>query len=168
MHFFHVFSIFHTQPTCGRVWKITKSWVNGLVWSVEMAKVKMSKITNFLMLGLFVFLLYIMAAMLQTVRKWTQINQWQLGNHLGSISGVIDPFRGLWTAPKTDSGHSGADFDLPWHPLPTPPNFHIILHISSLTRTYWGHFRPSKVSFSAIAEMSSLLLRQCEFWKYCF
>ena len=32
---------------------------------------------------------------------------------LGSISEVIDPFRGLWTAPKPDSGHSGADFDLP-------------------------------------------------------
>ena len=48
-----------------------------------MAKVKMSKITNFLMLGLFVFLLYIMAAMLQTVRKWTQINQGQLGEPFG-------------------------------------------------------------------------------------
>ena len=24
-----------------------------------------------------------------------------------------------WTAPKPDSGHSGADFDLPWPPLPT-------------------------------------------------
>ena len=35
------------------------------------------------------------------------------GNILGSISGVIDPFRGLWTAPKPDSGHSGADFNLP-------------------------------------------------------
>ena len=58
--------------------------------------------------------------MLQTVRKWTQINHGQLGNHLGSISGVVDPFRGLWTAPKPDSGHSGADFDLPWPPLPTP------------------------------------------------
>ena len=78
-----------------------------------MAKVKMSKITNFLMLGLFVFLLYIMAAMLQTVRKWTQINQGQLGEPFGSISGFIDQFGGLWTAPKPNSGHSGADFDLP-------------------------------------------------------
>ena len=65
------------------------------------------------MLGLFVFLLYIMAAMLQTVRKWTQINQGQLGEPFGSISGFIDPFGGLWTAPKPNSGHSGADFDLP-------------------------------------------------------
>ena len=44
----------------------------------------------------------------------------------------------------------------------------IVLHISYSTRTYWGHFRPCKVSFSALAERSSLLLRQCEFWKYCF
>ena len=51
--------------------------------------------------------------MLQTVWKWTQINQGQLGEPFGSISGVIDPLRGLWTAPKPDSGHSGADFDLP-------------------------------------------------------
>ena len=78
-----------------------------------MAKVKMSKIANFHMLGLFVFLLYIMAAMLQTVRKWTQINQEQLWELFGSISGFIDQFGGLWTAPKPDSGHSGADFDLP-------------------------------------------------------
>ena len=78
-----------------------------------MAKVKMSKIANFHMLGLFVFLLYIMAAMLQTVRKWTQINQGQLGEPFGSISGFIDQFGGLWTAPKPNSGHSGADFDLP-------------------------------------------------------
>ena len=78
-----------------------------------MAKVKMSKIANFHMLGLFVFLLYIMAAMLQTVRKWTQINQGQLGEPFGSISGFIDQFGGLWMAPKPNSGHSGADFDLP-------------------------------------------------------
>ena len=39
----------------------------------------------------------------------------------------------------------------------------IVLHISYSTRTYWGHFRPCKVSFSALAERSSLLLRQCEF-----
>ena len=35
------------------------------------------------------------------------------GNHFGSISGVIDQFGGLWAAPKPNSGHSGADFDLP-------------------------------------------------------
>ena len=39
--------------------------------------------------------------MLQTVRKWTQINQGQLGEPFGSISGVIDPFWGLWMAPKS-------------------------------------------------------------------
>ena len=51
--------------------------------------------------------------MLRTVRKWTQINQGQLGEPFGSISGFIDQFGGLWTAPKPNSGHSGADFDLP-------------------------------------------------------
>ena len=72
-----------------------------------------------------------------------------------------------------------ADYDLSW---PHPANSvkflwsqmactdvsHIILHILCWTRTYWGHFRPCKNSFSALAERSSLLLRQCEFWKYCF
>ena len=51
--------------------------------------------------------------MLQTVRKWTQINHGQLGEPFGVISGFIDQFWGLWTAPKPNSGHSGADFDLP-------------------------------------------------------
>ena len=60
--------------------------------------------------------------MLQTVRKWTQINQGQLGEPFGSISGFIDQFGGLWTAPKPNSGHSGADFDLPRPPLPTWSN----------------------------------------------
>ena len=63
-----------------------------------------------------------------------------------------------------------------WPPLPTRsicfgPKWlvpHIVLHVLCSTRTYWGHFRPSKVTFSAIVEMSSLLLRQYEFWKYCF
>ena len=32
--------------------------------------------------------------MLQTVRKWTQINQGQLGEPFGSISGFIDQFWG--------------------------------------------------------------------------
>jgi len=54
-----------------------------------------------------------MAAMLQTVRKWTQINHGKLGEPVGSISGFIDQFGGLWTAQKPNSGHSGADFDLP-------------------------------------------------------
>ena len=57
--------------------------------------------------------------MLQTVRKWTQINHGQLGEPFGSISGCIDQFGGLWTAPKPNSGHSGADFDLP---CPPPAN----------------------------------------------
>ena len=36
-----------------------------------------------------------------------------VGGNFGSISGVIHQFWGLWTAPKPNSGHSGADFDLP-------------------------------------------------------
>ena len=44
----------------------------------------------------------------------------------------------------------------------------IVLHISCSTRTCWEHLRSSKVSFSSIAERSSLLLRQYEFWIYCF
>ena len=51
--------------------------------------------------------------MLKKVRKWTQINHEQLGELFRSISGFIDQFGGLWAAPKPNSGHSGADFDLP-------------------------------------------------------
>ena len=51
--------------------------------------------------------------MLQTVRKWTQINQGQLGEPFGSISGFIDQFWGLWTAPKPNSGHSGQILTFP-------------------------------------------------------
>ena len=36
----------------------------------------------------------------QGPQKWTQINQGQLGGSFGSISGVLDPFRGLERAPK--------------------------------------------------------------------
>ena len=39
----------------------------------------------------------------------------------------------------------------------------IVLHVLCSTRTIWGHFMPCKVSFSAIAERSSLLL-----WQYKF
>ena len=62
--------------------------------------------------------------MLQTVRKWTQINHGQLGEPFGSISGFIDQFGGLWTAPKPNSGHSGADFDLPRPPMQTQSNLY--------------------------------------------
>merc|ERR1719270_1507150 len=44
----------------------------------------------------------------------------------------------------------------------------IVLHILCSTRTYWGHFRPCKVSFSALAERSSLLLRQSNFENTAF
>ena len=35
---------------------------------------------------------------------------------------------------------------------------HIVLHLFCPTRTYWGHFRPSKVSFSAI------LVQNCQMY----
>ena len=81
--------------------------------------------------------------MLQTVWKWTQINQGQLGEPFGSISGFIDQFGGLWTAPKPNSGHSGADFDLPDPPCQifiVPNGLYkcptLVLHILYSTRTY--------------------------------
>ena len=49
--FFHGLLIFLSQPTCGILRKITKSLENGLVRSVEVIKVKMSKIAKFHMLG---------------------------------------------------------------------------------------------------------------------
>ena len=85
----------------------------------------------------------------------------------------------IWGPLEGSKAKLRADYDLSW---PHPANSvkflwsqmactgvpQIVLHILCSTCTYWGHFRPSKVSFSAIAERSSLLLRQYEFWKYCF
>ena len=51
--------------------------------------------------------------MLQKITKQTQTNQGQLADQLGSIFGVIVPFGDLWTAPKPNSSHSGADFTFP-------------------------------------------------------
>ena len=49
------------------------------------------------------------------------------GYHLGSVSGVLDPFRGLQRAPKPKTrpilGNILTYFDLPWPPLPTRSNF---------------------------------------------
>ena len=46
------------------------------------------------------------------------------GYHLGSVSGVLDPFRGLKRAPKPKSrpilGNTLTYFDPPWPPCPTP------------------------------------------------
>ena len=51
-----------------------------------------------------------------------------IGHHyLGSVSGVLDPFRGLQRAPKPKTrpilGNILTYFDLPWPPLPTRANF---------------------------------------------
>ena len=53
---------------------------------------------------------------------------------------------------------SGADFDLPFPPANVVKILwiemactgvpHIVLHISCSTRTFWGHFRPSKESWN--------------------
>ena len=62
------------------------------------------------------------------------------------------PIWGLWTAPKPNSSHSGADFDLSWPPansvnsngpkwLVQVSHKYYYIHISYSTCTYWGHFR---------------------------
>ena len=87
-------------------------------------------------------------------RKWTQINQRQLG----SISGVLGTFGGLWGAPKPNRGHFWGRFFPSLTPPINPVRFlwskmgrtgvaHIVLHILCSTRTCWGSFRPSEVSF---------------------
>ena len=38
---------------------------------------------------------------------------WSISGFIDELTGFIDQFEGLWTAPKPNSGHSGADFDLP-------------------------------------------------------
>ena len=108
--------------------------------------------------------------MLQTVRKWTQINHGQMGEPFGSISGFIDQFGQLQSQIQAMLGQILTFPDPPcqlgqlkWSEMACTGVPQIVLHISYSTRTYWGHFRPCKVSFSALAERSSLLLRQCEF-----
>ena len=110
--------------------------------------------------------------MLQKVRKWTQINQGQLGRpfgiHLGAsgrLQSQVQAIPGqILTFPDPPCKHG----QLKWSEIACTGVQYIVLHISCSNRTYWEHFRPSKVSFSSIAERSSLLLRQYDFWKYCF
>ena len=87
-----------------------------------------------------------------------------------SLSGVLDPFRGLQRAPKPKTrpilGNILTYFDLPWPPPAYPvKNFclkmactcvpHIVLHVSCQTRTSGGYFRPSEVRFRAKIPLSS-------------
>ena len=74
------------------------------------------------------------------------------------LSGVLDPFGGPSRALKPNWGHFLGRF---WPSLSPPANQvrflwskmgrthvpHKVLHISSWTRTYWGHLRPSEVIF---------------------
>ena len=72
------------------------------------------------------------------------------------ISGVLDPFRGTWSALKPNWGHFLGRL---WPSLTPPANQvwflwskmgrtcvpHKVLHILCSTRIYWEHFRPSEV-----------------------
>ena len=96
------------------------------------------------------------------------------------VGNILGPFQGSLTNLGASGRLQSQIQAIPWQILtfPDPPCQlgqlkwsemactgvpQIVLHISYSTRTYWGHFRPCKVSFSALAERSSLLLRQCEF-----
>ena len=87
-HFLKGFVIFLSIPSYGILRKITKPFKKWLSWPWKMAKVKISEIDNFHNITKLIFLKYIMAAMLQTVRKWTQINQGQLGPFQGSLTNL--------------------------------------------------------------------------------
>ena len=77
---------------------------------------------------------------------------------LQSGPGGFDPFKGLCRAPKRSLGLFLGRF---WPSLTPPANSikflwsqmacggvpHLVLHILCPTRTYWGHIRPSEVSF---------------------
>ena len=80
------------------------------------------------------------------------------GGHLGSISGVLDLFRGLYRAQKPKTRPiQGKILTFPdppanlvkffWSKMACTGVPQIVLHISYSTPAYWGHFRPCKVSF---------------------
>ena len=90
---------------------------------------------------------------------------WPIWGPLDGSKAKFRPFWGRFWPSLTPHANSVKSL---WSEMACTGVPQIVLHISYSTRTYWGHFRPCKVSFSALAERSSLLLRQCEFWKYCF
>ena len=68
-----------------------------------------------------------------------------------SISGVLDPFRGLQRAPKPWArpilDHI---LTLPWSKMASTDVPHIVLHVLCSTRTSGGYFRPSEARFRDI------------------
>ena len=88
---------------------------------------------------------------------------WPIWGPLDSSKAKFRPFWGRFWPSLTPHDNS-----VKWSKMACTGVPLIVLHILCSTRTYWGHFRPCKVSFSAIVERSSLLLRQYELWKYCF
>ena len=107
----------------------------------------------------------------QKVRKLPQINQGQLREpfgvhfrgHLGASGRLQSQIQAIPWQILTFPDPPCQLGQLKWSQMACTGVPQIVLHILCSTRTYWGHFRPCKVSFSALAERSSLLLRQCEF-----
>ena len=102
------------------------------------------------------------------IKEWFGVHvrgHWPIWEPLDGFKAKFRPFWGRFWPSLTPHANSVKSL---WSEMACTGVPQIVLHISYSTRTYWGHFRPCKVSFSALAERSSLLLRQCEFWKYCF
>ena len=101
----------------------------------------------------------------QGPRKWSQINQGQLGSHLAPISGVLDPFRGLERAPKPKARPIlGNIWTLPDRPC-QPGQIFLVQNGLYRCPTYsntcfmlnsylWGYFWPSEVRFRGILALS--------------
>ena len=97
-----------------------------------------------------------------------------------SISGTLDPLRGLQRTLKANLANSRQIVTFPDPPHP-PPDFlvkffasemacrgvtHIVKHILDSTHTFLGHSRPSKVSWRhiAIGEIITLFGEDYHFW----
>ena len=109
--------------------------------------------------------------MLYKVRKWTWINHGQFGETfwvhfrghtpiLGPLDGCKAKFRPFWSRFWPSLTPYANSVKSLWSQMACTGVPQIVLHILCSTRTYWGLFRPCKVSFSAIVERSSRIVNQ--------
>ena len=95
---------------------------------------------------------------LEVLKYWLKSIRGKWWDLSGSVSGVFDPYRGLWSSPKKNLGHFCGRFwpslapcqpcGFLWSQMACTGVPHIALHLLWSTRTYWvgmGHFRPFKV-----------------------
>ena len=97
-----------------------------------------------------------------------------VGGSLGFISGVLDLFNGpgglrnhLWGIFRPSVTPPTNLIKILWIEMACTSVRHIVQHISCSTRTLWGHFRPSKASWTHVLQLGGnyhFLGEDYQFW----